>query len=155
MAVQGAVRHVELKHKFRLRLDGFTRASWSKMGELKKTIAVVETWEGGSNTPVKTPGRTTVEPVEVTRIAGMDEELYSLFKLASNVANNGGEVADDFKVNGTVEQLGLNDAVVKKWEVRGVWPSDFSTGEWDNEADEGRAQVATLQMDDWDLVFGE
>ena len=104
MAVQGAVRTVELKHKFRLRLDGITRASWSKMGELKKTIAVVETWEGGSNTPTKTPGRTTVEPVELTRVAGMDEELYTQFKKASNVQNDAGEVSDDYKVNGTVEK---------------------------------------------------
>jgi phage tail-like protein len=154
MSVQGAVRTVELKHKFRLYLDGYSSFKFSKMGELKKTVAVVETWEGGGNTSTKTPGRTTVEPVEVTRVAGMDEDLYNHFKRVSNVAKNAGEVADEFKVNGTAVQLELNDVVVKKWEVRGVWPSDFSTGEWDNEADEGRAQVATLQMDDWDLVFG-
>ncbi|KKN87420.1 hypothetical protein LCGC14_0258750 [marine sediment metagenome] len=152
MAVQGAVRTVELKHKFRLRLDNITRASWSKMGELKKTIAVIETWEGGSNTSTKTPGRTTVEPVELTRVAGMDEELYTQFKKASNVQNDAGEVSDEYKMNGTIEQLGLDNSVVKKWEVRGCWFSDFSTGEWDNEADEGRAQVVTMQLDDWDLL---
>lgn len=152
MAVQGAVRKVELKHKFRLELDDFTRASFSKMGELKKTVAVVEVWEGGGNTPVKVPGRTTVEAVEVTRIAGMDEELYTWFQQVSNVHKNGGVVQDDFKKNGHVVQLDLNGDEIKTWEVRGVWPSDFSNGDWDNEADEGRAQSATLQMDDWDPI---
>lgn len=154
MGVRGAVRKVELKHKFRLHLDGYSSAKFSKMGELKKTVAVVEVFEGGSNTSIKVPGRTTVEPVEVTRIAGMDEDLYNHFKLVSNVAKNAGEVADEFKLDGTLVQLDLDGAVIKKWELRGFWPSDFSTGEWDGEADEGRAQVSTFQMDDWDLIFG-
>ena len=47
----------------------------------------------------------------------MSEALYAWFKLVSNVAKNAGEVADEFKKNGTLEQLdptGLPFAMVEE-----------------------------------------
>jgi phage tail-like protein len=151
MTVKGTVRKVEMKHRFRLSVPGYDTARIATIGELKKATEVVEVPEGGEETPLKVAGRTTVEAIEVTEIAGMSEALYDLFLLTSNVFAGGGEVDQGYKMDMFIEQLDAKKNVMKRWILVDAWCSDFSTGDWDAGASEGRAITATIQMQSWRL----
>jgi phage tail-like protein len=152
MAVKGTVRKVELKHAFTVEIDDINSANFTKMGELKQTVAIVEIWEGGSREAIKVAGRVTYDNVELTRIAGLDEELFAWAKQSYNSAKKYGLAQDEYKRDLDIVQWDSNGEELKRWTVSGAWIAEFSTGDWDNEADEGRAQVCTLAYDSFDLV---
>jgi phage tail-like protein len=152
MTIKGTVRQVELKHAFTIEIDGITRAAFTKMGELKQTVAVVEIWEGGSNRAIKKRGRVTYDNVQLTRVAGMDEELFAWAKQTYEAVKDRGLAEDEDKRDFDVVQRDVDGEELKRWTVSGAWVTEFSTGDWDNEADEGRAESVTLAFDYFDIV---
>lgn len=115
--------------RFRLRCDGFVRATASEItgvGEFE--TEVVSYSEGGvSDTDQKSPGRTTFPSLVVKRgqIVGVPGE-DDLFNKAINVyRHNQLGNAEDFRFTFTIEQLGNGGDVVRTWTYDNCWVSAF------------------------------
>jgi phage tail-like protein len=149
MGIKGKVRKTALKHRFRVEIDGVEQFKASKLGELKKNTAVVEIWEGGADEAEKVRGRTTYDNVDLTGIAGMNREIYDWAAASFDSYSQSGVSDESYERDFDVVQLDAKGEEMERFRVERAWVPDFSTGDWDNEADEGRAEVATIAYKRW------
>jgi phage tail-like protein len=152
MALTGAARPVNVRYKFTIEIDDFTSFAFNKMGELSFEVAQIDYFEGGAITPIKIPGRVTVSDVELSRGAGLDQEMWNWAKQVVDLLKGGGLVQDDYKRNFDLVQRDRTGAEVYRWACKGAWPKKFVAGEWDNDSDEPTIQMLTLAIDTFELV---
>jgi phage tail-like protein len=89
----------------------------------------VEIDEGGSNSPVKEPGKTKYAPLTLTHGVTDNEELY---QWAKAVALDG----EDAVKNLSIVQTDRAGTETRRWNVFAGWPSKFKAGDWDSKASE-------------------
>lgn len=116
--------------KFRVKWDGRYVAGLSKVSVLKRTTEVVTHNEGGENiTGIKSPGRTTFEPITLERGCTHDTEFEQWVNKVWNVeaaANQGGEVSlKDFRKDIIIEVYNEAGQKVLAYNVFRCWVSEF------------------------------
>lgn len=153
MTIVGKPQSYYDKFLFRVEIDGITYAGFSKCSELKKSVAEIQHFEGGSLIPDKSPGRVTVADVTLERGASNDLELYGWFENVVKVAagqGGQGQVDGSYKRNFDIVQLDRDGTVLQRWECVGAWPKDFVAGDWDNDSDEKQITSVVLAIDDFE-----
>jgi len=144
MTILGKPTAFQHKYRFVVEIDDFARAAFTKCSALEAEIAKVETWEGGSLTAIKEPGRVTFSDVTLERGATTDENCYSWFKEVVAAYKNTGRVSPEFQRNVDIVQQDRDGTEVRRWTLEEAWPVKFTAGEWDNEADEAVIEMLTL-----------
>lgn len=140
------------KFKFIIEEAGIAVAAFQKASELSVEAAKIEYYEGGSLTPNKSPGRLTFSDVTLDRGVTADQDLYNWFKQVADAAADTGLNEPDFKRTlDIVQQDRLGDEL-RRWRLVNAWPTKFTAGEWDNEADENVIEQVTLTYDYFELV---
>ncbi|HAM57968.1 MAG TPA: phage tail protein [Candidatus Rokubacteria bacterium] len=153
MGVIGTPRKFHKKYAFTVEIDGIESAAFTKCSEIKASTAVIEQHEGGSPIPAeKAPGRTTFEPITLERGSTRDHDLFDWFKQVIDAPALAGTNEPGFRRNLDVVQKDRNGAELRRWRVKGAWPSEFIGGAWDNTSDENVVESVTLQIDYFDLV---
>lgn len=71
-------------------------------------------------------------------------------KINAPEENVGVNVVEDYKEDGWVEQLAIDDAVIAKYKLVGCWPSEVAPVELSWESNDAVSEfTVTLQMDYW------
>lgn len=160
MAVVGTPRKFQKKFAFIVEIEGIGSAAFQKCSELTAEIAKVEYFEGGSLIADKSPGRVTVEDVTLERgVADGDTDLYQwwldVVRMSANAgpsARGVGLATPGYKRPVRIIQLDRNGAVLQRYLLDNAWPSKYSAGDWDNEADENRIESLVVTFDTFDLI---
>lgn len=137
----------DLKHRFVIEIGDFARAGFTSCSEIKISTQEIEYYEGGSDIPVKLPGRVQVPNVTLTRGVTRDEDLYTWFREVANVVANAGAVPPTFKKDIDIVQLGRDTEEEKRWTLVNAFPSEFVAGEWNNDEDAVVMESVTIRYD--------
>jgi len=136
-------------------IDGVARAAFQKASELSAEVAKVEYSEGGTLIPDKSPGRVTFADVTLERGATREQDLYDWFVDVVNVAANSGLIDPIYKRMVDLVQQDRDGKVLRRWRLHNCWPTKFTAGEWDNEADENVIEMVVLTFDRFQLINNE
>lgn len=150
--VVGSARSYYKKFKFIVEIDGVAYAGFQKCSALESEVAVVEQSEGGALFPNKSAGRIKFTDITLDRGATDDLDLFNWYKEVANAAANAGLVDPNYKRNLDIVQQDRDGTTLRRWRVTRAWPSKFSAGEWDNDADENVMESLTLTYDYFDVV---
>lgn len=151
----GADREVHTKHKFLVQ-SSLSFAAFQKMSELSGEFADIEYFEGGALIPIKVPGRLTYADVTLERGSTNNFEMYEWFLLAGDASKGGpGQAVGGkglknplFKKDDlAVQQLDLDNSVLREWQLIGSYPKKFTAGDWDNTVDEVVITMLVLRYD--------
>lgn len=144
MTIIGVPTNHHHKYRFVVEIDDFARAAFTKCSALEAEVAKVETWEGGSLTADKEPGRVTFSDVTLERGATSDQNAYEWFKLVVESFRDAGQATPKFMKNVDIVQLDRDGSELRRWTLEQAWPTKFVAGEWDNEADEAVIEQLVL-----------
>lgn len=145
MAIVGRPRVYHHKYRFLVAIDDFSRLGFMKCSALEAETAKVETWEGGSLTAHKEPGRTTFSDITLERGASIgDQDCYAWFKDVVKAFKDTGRASPIYYRNVDIIQQARNGIVLRRWTLEEAWPTKFVAGEWDNESDEVNIESLTL-----------
>lgn len=150
--VVGQARSYYKKFKFIVEIDGVAFAGFQKCSALEAEIAVVEQSEGGTLIPDKSPGRVKFSDLTLDRGATQDVDLFTWFKQVVDASANSGLKDSQYKRNLDVVQQDRDGTSLRRWRVTRAWPTKFSAGEWDNDADENVMESITLAFDYFDIA---
>lgn len=151
----GENRQIHTKHKFLVQSD-LSFAAFQKMSELSGEFADIEYFEGGALIPIKVPGRLTYADVTLERGSTDNSEMYDWFLLAGDASSGGPNEAvggkglknPGFKKDDlAVQQLDLDNEVLREWQLVGSYPKKFVAGDWDNTVDEVVINQLILRYD--------
>jgi phage tail-like protein len=150
--VVGSARSFYKKFKFIVEIDGVAYAGFQKCSALEAEVAVVEQNEGGSLIPDKSPGRVKFSDLTLDRGATDDLDLFNWFKEVVDASANSGLTDPNYKRNLDIVQQDRDGSTLRRWRVTRAWPTKFTAGEWDNDADENVMESVTLAYDYFDVV---
>jgi phage tail-like protein len=128
----------------------FAKAGFSKASGLKMSMDVIEYREGGdNNTFTRTPGLAKFEPITLERGMSEDGDMWAWAK----------KVFDSdptYRANMIVKLLDDRDrkTVVKQWEFKNVWVSDYETGDFDASSQNVMIERLTVQQEGFDKTIG-
>lgn len=150
MAIVGNPRTFDRKFAFKLVIEGFLSADFSKVGPLSAKVAVVKHREGGRLIPYKSPGLLDFEPITCERGSSvLDEDAYSWFVQCANAAANIGLKDQIVKRNASLLQLDRDGEIMKTYSIFNAFPVEFNAGEWDATANEVVIHKLVLEYDNW------
>lgn len=107
----------------------FAKSGFQKISGLKIKTDVVEYRDGDDAqlSPHKSAGLVKSDPITFERGMSEDTDIFDWLKLqAQGAANDGG-----FKCTIKIELKDRGRGVVKSWELREAWISDYETGDFD------------------------
>jgi phage tail-like protein len=140
--------------KFRVDVEGFTRAGFSKISGFEENTEDVEYREGGENeTPHHLPGQTKFGDLTLERGVSRDDDFIGWRKLIFDVNRESGEQPpnDDFRKDIVIYLRDKEGNDVKKWTVRRAWPKSFKHGDLDANANEVEIETIVLANEGWDF----
>jgi len=152
MPIQGTPRRRHHKWKFVVEIAGVAFAGFNKAGPLEVEVATVAISEGGSSIPHKSPGRSTFAKITLERGATTDRDLWDWFLEVADVAANVGLVDDDYKRDFDIVQQERDGSEIMRWRIYRAFPTKFSAGDWDNDADEYRIESVEIDFDYFEPV---
>ena len=152
MPVIGSPRTFHKNFRFRVEIDGFGSANFSKVDGLSVEAAEVVHSEGGTIVPDKSPGRLTFGDVTLERGATSDLDLFEWFKDVADAAADAGLNEPDFRRMADIVQMDRNGDDIRRWRLFDCWPKTFTPGTWDNNGDENLIESVVLSVRFWDLV---
>jgi phage tail-like protein len=148
MAIVGQPRTFNKKFAFQLHIDGFGWAGFTKCSDLKIDVAQIKHYENGTLLPQKSAGRADFADITLERGAvTADVDMYLwMSEVISGPANLGVKEAA-YKRLGDLVQLDRDGEVLKRYSIFWAWPTSFTAGDWDNNADENVIEKLTLAYD--------
>jgi len=148
----GEARSYHKKFKFVIEIDGFAFSGFQKCSELEAEVAVIEQWEGGTVIANKSPGRLKTSNLTLERGATKDLDCWNWFKQVIDMAAGTGLKDSEYKKNLDIVQLDRDGTELRRWSLYGAWPTKFTAGDWDNDADENVIEKMELAFDGWELA---
>lgn len=146
----GKPREFYKEFKFRVFFDGVLYAGFSECSELTQEIATILHYEGGSSIPNKSRGRVSFPDITLKQGATNDLWMYNWLREVCNPAAGIGGVGlpeSQFKRNGEIIQLGLDDRLLQRWTIYQAWPNKGKMGAWNNGNDGVVISEITLAYD--------
>lgn len=156
MPTVGAPRTFENKFDFQIEIDSVAHAGFMTCSELAWEIEQIKYREGGRRVPHKSPGLMDFEDITLERGAvAADSDLYDWMETVAKAhEDNGGEPNDEFKRQLDIVARDNNRAVIKRWRLGRVWPSRFSGGSWDANANEHTVESVKLCFESCRRITG-
>lgn len=159
MGLAGTVKSFDKKFKFRVEIDGFHAADFSKVDGLELEIEKVEHYEGGALVPNKSPGLVKFSPLVLERGVTTDVDFFDwvtsvvALSAAGVGATNTGLIDPLYKRNLDVVQLDRDGVEIKRWTVYGAWPNKYKAGDWGGDQNEVVVESMTLEYDYFDKTL--
>jgi phage tail-like protein len=148
MATVGLPRTFDKKFAFLLNIDGFGWAGFTKCSELKVDVAQVKQYEGGTLLAQKSAGRADYADISLERGATRgDIDMYTWMSMVIAGPANMGVKEMAYKRHADLLQLDRDGEILKRYSIFWAWPTSFSAGDWDNNADENVIEKLTLAYD--------
>ncbi len=138
------------KYKYRVEVDGITRAAFNKCSELEAEAADVKYKEGGRLHAHHAPGTVEFKEFTLERGACVDKELWMAWKRTYDAASGTGEDTPDLYFSGDVVQMNRKGKDVERYPFIDAYVRAYGSGNWDNDADEVRIEKITIQPDSFD-----
>lgn len=160
MGLAGTVKSFDTRFKFKVEIDGFASASFSKVSGLEVEVEPIMHHEGGSLVPNKQPGLVKFGQLTLERGVTGDRDFLNwittvvALSAAGVGAVNTGLPTPLYKRNLDIVQMDRDGAVVKRYSVYGAWPTKYVAGEWASDANEVVVESITLEVDFWDQAPG-
>ena len=152
VGIVGTPRKRHHKWKFVIEIEGIASAAFKTCSELSAEIATVAISEGGRLTPEKSAGRVTITKITLERGATSELDMWSWFREVADIAANTGLVDDEYKRDIDIVQQDRDGSELVRWRVYRAFPTKFSAGDWDNEADEFRMESVELDFDSFEPI---
>lgn len=148
MAVVATPRVYNKKWAFRVEVDGFGFAGFTKASGLEAEIAEIKQYEGGAMIPNKSLGRVEYKDLVLERGATRaDFDMWFWFLAAVNAPANTGLGDELIKRHLDIVQMDRTGIFIARWSVFNAFPKIFKAGDWDNNADENVIESLTLGYD--------
>jgi phage tail-like protein len=140
--------------KFRVKWDGRYVAGISRVSALKRTTQVVEYRQGGDPSTVrKSPGRTSFEPITLSRGVTHDPAFEQWANKVWNHGSGGGNEVSlkDFRKDIIIELFNEAGQLVIAYRVYRAWVSEFvALSDLDATESAVAFQSITLQHEGWE-----
>lgn len=140
------------KFLFIIEIDGVARAEFARCSPLEPEAANVAYREGGRLHPHNAPGTVTFPEITMERGVCEDFDLYNWFKDTYDAASGTGLVTPDLYRTFDIVQLDRKRNEVERYTIRDAYCRKWSSGDWDNDADEVRIETVTIQPDHFERV---
>lgn len=141
-------RIFDKKFAFRIEIDGFGSAGFTKASGLEAEVAEIKQFEGGALTPNKSFGRVDFKDITLERGATrIDFDMYGWFLQVVNAGANTGLSEQIAKRHADLIQMDRTGSIIKRWTIFNAWPKSFTAGDWDNNADENVMEKLVLAYD--------
>lgn len=140
------------KFLFVIEIDGVARAEFARCSPFEPEAANVAYKEGGRLHNHNAPGTVTFPEITMERGACDDYDLWNWFKDTYDAAAGTGLVTPDLYRTFDVVQLNRKREEVQRWTVHEAYCRKFSSGDWDNDADEVRIESVVIQPDWYEPV---
>jgi phage tail-like protein len=149
MTVVGSARSFQKKFLFTVEIAGVAWAGFQKCGEIKMTTALVYQYEQMGDLPVAngSPGRIKTADVVLERGASEDLDLWHWYLQVNRAAAGTGAVEARYKRTANVVRRDRDGIVLRRWELRNAWPTEYSAGDSDGTADANVIESVTLAYD--------
>lgn len=148
MPIVGNPRTFDRRFAFKLVIDGFLSADFSKVGPLAAKISKVTYREGGKIIPNKSLGLVDFDPITCERgVTSIDQDVYLWFLQAANAAANIGLKDQIVKRHADILQLDRDGEIIGRWSVFNAFPTEWTGGEWDASANEVVVSKLVLEYD--------
>lgn len=154
MPVIGGPRKFYKKFKFIVEIDGVAHAGFTKCEGLDAEVAQVKHREGGVLTEQKDAGLVVFSDLVLERGASADNDLHNWWLQVVNAAAERGQTDLQYKRSLDIVQLDRDGTILKRWSCFEAWPTKFTAGSWDNNADENVIEAMTLSYRFFEKTFG-
>jgi len=117
-------------YKFRVEIDGFESAGFSKVSGLKSATEITEYREGTDEaTPHKLPGLTTYENITLERGVSIDKDFQTWRAQVKEARDGDGSSAEgvptpEFRKDIAIQLYDKGGEKVKEWEIYDAWPAE-------------------------------
>lgn len=129
-------------YNFRLSLTGLpSTCGFKKISGLSMELGVVSYDEGGYSVPHKLKGKKKTSELVCEKGLFPNKDIENLFKQSLN--------SKDYRTTATVELLGPDGSVARKWTLSEVWCSKWEVGEFDASSEDVVVETITLQYEDF------
>jgi phage tail-like protein len=138
--------------KFRVDVEGFTRAGFAKISGFEETTEDIEYREGGENeTPHHLPGQTKFGDLTMERGISRDEDFVNWRQQIFDANRADGEQPpnDEFRKTVVVYLRDKAGNDVKKWTVQRCWPKSLKHGDLDANGNEVDIETIVLANEGW------
>lgn len=159
MGLAGTVKNFRHKYKFRVEIDGFASADFSKVDGLEVEIKKVEHREGGSLVPNKSAGLVDFSALTLERGRTGNIDFFNWLTASVSLAaagvgaTNTGAPTPVYKRNLDIVQMDADGSVVERWTVYGAWVSKYKPGDWGGDQNEVVLEMVTLEYDFFDKTL--
>ena len=141
--------------RFRVRVDGFVRAGFTKVTGFKRTTEQSKYREGGDNETFQvSAGLTSYGPITLTRglivgsSRGGDDDMYDWAEQVMSVA--GGGNAANYRKDLDIEQYNAQNVRARVWTVVNSWPAEVEpTSDLDGSSSENAVESMVLAHEGW------
>src|SRR5690606_19768490 len=123
------------RFRYRVEIDGITRAGFQRVTGLEQGVEVIEHRESNSHLPNKSPGHFSTETLMLECGARGDQEIWNWFRQTID-PETGRAAQEGYKRDISIVQLNDAGQEVERWNVVGAWPTRFSPGEYDATSNE-------------------
>lgn len=148
----GTPKNFFKKFKFVIDIDGVARLAFKTCSELRVTAETVKHREGGRLNPHKAPGLIEFPPITLTRGATIDFDLYNWFKDTFDSGAGTGLTTPNLFRQFDIIQQDRQGEEVERHTVFDAFVSEYSSGDWDNDANEVRNIEVVIEADRWEPV---
>ena len=146
MAITGQRRKRYRKHNFLVDVEGIIRAGFVTCSELKPSVEIIEHREGTDIEPEKLPGNANIENLTLTWGTSDDLDFWEWFSQVVNFRKQGG-LTDDLVIRSVeIQQLDRDNTVALRYPIDEAFPTEFSFGDWDKNANELNIRTVTLAI---------
>ncbi|RTL06451.1 phage tail protein [Candidatus Dependentiae bacterium] len=144
--VQAESIHYLPKNRFRIRVDGESYGEFVTAGPINESeFGVMEINTGEQNgVAAQSAGKKKWSPLVLTQGATRDTKLSDWYDLIGNPDGINGEVDPKYKKTMELDQLDRDGNAVMTWVYTEAWPSKFSEGDFDGNANEFRIVSVTI-----------
>jgi phage tail-like protein len=148
MSIVGSVKSFNKKHLFRVEIDGFVSAAFSKISAPECEVGESKHYEGGTSIPNKSAGRLDFKDITLERGSTQsDLDSYAWFVQVANAPANVGGLDVVYKRHLDIVQLDRTGLPISRWSLFNAWPKMYSPGEWDNNTDDVLIEKMVLAYD--------
>lgn len=148
----GVPANWDKKFSFVVEIDGVARAAFARSSEIAGESNNVAYREGGRLHPHNAPGTVTFPELTLERGATDDYDLYNWFRDCYDAAAGTGLVPPDLFRTLDVVQLDRAGEELKRFRLYKAYCRRWSSGDWDNDADEVRIETVVIVYDYFDQL---
>lgn len=136
---------------FLIEIDDLEAAYVQEVTLPKCTHGVVEHTGAGDDFSTKTPGKSKVDNLTLTKVVpinGNDSWAWDWFRLARDPTTGKGVGADELKKDIKVHNLNDAGEIVRSWEYEGGWVVEFDPGKLDTKSESDAViESVTISVD--------